>query len=211
MAAVAAGNLLVNAVDPGVFTVYTDDSLLKKTVLSLPSALPADEVFGNQVADVAFQTAYAVVGVGLARQTTSRKGLLYTAAGAQAVACAGDALMEGVGLIKSEEHLKDVGWSTIFSLGTNKYLLDKRFEAKSKGEAAKSRMYLGALAVLDIGLTAGAYAIENGGAGLLAAGPHLVGIVAGAATHRFGGFRKKIEQERVEADFANLAAKYGAA
>ena len=96
--------------------------------------------------------------------------------------------------MKSEKPLKDVGFSAIFSAYANKYLLDKRLEAKSKGETTKSRVYLGALAVLDTGLTAGAYLVENGGAGLLAASSHAIGIAVGAVAHGFGESRSKAKK-----------------
>jgi hypothetical protein len=110
-------------------------------------------------------------------------------------------------LNKTEAAKKDVGFSAIFAALTNKFLLDKWFEAKANGETAKSRRYLGALAVLDTGLTSGAYLVEKGQGGALVLAAHAAGIAVGAAAHWSGKFREKVKQEHTETRFAALAAK----
>lgn len=165
--------------------VHANDPFGEQMKMSLPSALPTPEVSGYASVDTAIQIGLAAGSLEFARHTTSRRGLLATALGAQAVACLADAGVERSGLMSQTERAQeDVGFSSVSTAWFTKFLFDKRSQAETAAERRQYTRYIwqfaGALAVISM---------VDGKTRKLDIPAHASAFVMGYAAHKIGRYR----------------------
>jgi hypothetical protein len=184
---VLAGMALADVLDRSDMVVHADDRFVTQMDKSLLSAIPADQLTKSNAGDLGFQLAYTGAAINFTSGTTTNKGLVATAVGAQGGACLADAAVERSGLMTTAARTQeDVGASAIFMGLVTKFLLDRSKQAKETGDIPKARRYMGGLAVLGAGMTVGAYGYEGSQNGILLLSSHLTGLLAGIAAHRYG-------------------------
>jgi hypothetical protein len=185
VAAVSYGLLLGEVLGRTVLpetVVHANDPFDKQMIMDLPSALPTPEMTGIQPLDTALQIGAAGVGLEAARRTTSRRGLLVTAVGAQALACVVDAGVERSGwLSPGEKAQEDVGFSSIYVAWLTKFLLDKLAQAQTAREKLRYVSGLAAGAAAIVGL-----AMMDSKGMKLDLSAHTSGALVGVVAHARG-------------------------
>ena len=195
---VALGLLIAEFGPRSAMVVHANDPPLKQIGLALPSALPTPELTGSQIVDTGLNIALTGASLEIARRTTSRRELLTSAVGAQALACAADAVVERSGWLSSTEKAQeDVGSSSIFIAWLTKYLLDKWAQAETAREKLR---YVGQMAA-GVGVIATS-ALLDSKSGKLDVTAHVSGVFAGWVAYMRGDTRKKVKQARLLDDNA---------
>lgn len=197
-ASVSLGLLMAELGPRSAMVVHADDPLAKQMELALPSALPTPEMTGSRPVDTALHIGLTGASLEIARRTSSRRELLTSAVGAQALACAAGAGVERSGWLNSTERAQeDVGFSSIFTAWFTKYLFDRWSQAKTPREKLR---YVGGMAA-GAGAIVGLALMDSKGAKLdLTA--HFSGAFTGWAAHMRGGARQEVKQARLLTDNA---------
>jgi len=196
VAAVSAGLLIGEVLSRTALPemiVHADDDFGKQMAMALPSALPTPEMIGSPAVDTALQISIAGVSLETARRTTSRRELVATAVGAQALACLVDAGVDRLGWLNPvEKAQEDVGFSAIYVAWLTKFLFDKRAQAKTASERLRYAGSIAAGAAAIVGL-----ALMDSKGVKLDLSAHFSGAVAGWTAHRRGDARKQARQDQL--------------
>lgn len=189
--AVSLGLLIAEAGPRSAMVVRADDPLDKQAARALPSAWPTPEMTGVRALDTGLHMGMAGASLEIARRTTSRRELVTTALGAQALACGANAVAERSGwLSPAERGQEDVGFSSIFIAWLTKSRLDRLAQAQTGREKLRHAGELAAGAAVIL-----ACSLVDGDSGKLDLVAHTAGAFAGWAAHMRGESRQQSQAE----------------